>query len=138
MTRGRARESGARGVRVTETSLRAYPDSSDQAARVGVVHEEKASHEEQASMRHPNSSRTGSFFNPPTKLVCMTFMAPTTSIDLIWGSSTSYITFNSSFARYCPMHMWGPYPNAMCLLGLRSMSNVSGWSKTAASRLPDW
>jgi hypothetical protein len=46
-------------------------------ARVGAVHEE------QASIRHTNSSRTGSLFSPPTKLVCMTFISPTTSIDLI-------------------------------------------------------
>src|SRR5215218_530116 len=83
-------------------------------------------------------TRTGRRLIPLKKLDLRRSGGPMSSIPSTRPSISSKAMRTSSRARWAPRQWWmPPGPNAMCLLGSRPTSNMSGFSKTVSSRLPE-
>src|SRR5215213_6964074 len=91
-----------------------------------------------AAERDHRITRTGRRLMPLKKLDLRRSGGPMSSMPSTRLSISSKAMRTSSRARWAPRQWWiPPGPNAMCLLGSRPTSNVSGFSKTVSSRLPE-
>src|SRR5215212_9642968 len=83
-------------------------------------------------------TRTGRRLMPLKKLERRRSGGPMSSNPSTRLSISSKAMRTSSRARWAPRQWWmPPGPNATCLLGSRPTSNMSGFSKTVSSRLPE-
>src|SRR5215212_2459547 len=104
---------------------------------IGHVGHQQA-HVVDAAERDHTVTRTGRRLIPLKKLERRRSGGPMSSNPSTRLSISSKVMRISSRARWAPRQWWmPPGPNATCLLGSRPTSNVSGFSKTVSSRLPE-